>query len=280
MGITVWRVIAALPALAFSLWIWLLMWALAPGYVSAAVTAVWVATLAAAPTRAGQNALMWLLPARAPNAAEQRAMGDSIVRMRQIGSATARLGVRIVGMPGIAAAGSGRHNIVVTRDAVRALQAGRLPEDQMNALLVSAAGQVVRGATRWEWPLTVLTLPWLPFRVLLKGFMIAFGASLPVRLVVKARGLYAIAAFIQTTLEGHLLIGVGVLAVVTATYWQPYAGRQVVLGQSLAGDEFAAEQGREPARPGFLSGRDPEPSALERRHHLSQPCPDPRGVTP
>ena len=144
MGITVWRVIAALPALAFSLWIWLLMWALAPGYVSAAVTAVWVATLAAAPTRAGQNALMWLLPARAPNAAEQRAMGDSIVRMRQIEPATARLGVRVVGMPGIAAAGSGRYNIVVTRDAVRALQASRLPEDQMTALLVSAAGQVVR----------------------------------------------------------------------------------------------------------------------------------------
>ena len=242
MGITVWRVIAALPALAFSLWIWLLMWALAPGYVSAAVTAVWVAILVAAPTRAGQNALMWLLPARAPNAAEQRAMGDSIVRMRQIGSATARLGVRIVGMPGIAAAGSGRHNIVVTRDAVRALQAGRLPEDQMTALLVSAAGQVVRGVTRLEWPLTVLTLPWLPFGILLQVFMTTFGTTVPLRFVLKMRGAYAFAAFVQATAEGHPLIGVGALTVVAATYWQPHAARQVVRMQTGAGYHYAEEQ--------------------------------------
>lgn len=39
MGITVWRIIAATPALAFSLWVGLAMWALAPGYVSA--TATW-----------------------------------------------------------------------------------------------------------------------------------------------------------------------------------------------------------------------------------------------
>ena len=124
----------------------------------------------------------------------------------------------------------------------------------MTALLVSAAGQVVGGATRWEWPLTVLTLPWLPFRVLIQGFMITFGASLPVRFALKTRGLYAIAAFIQTTLEGHLLIGVGVLAVVTATYWQPYAGRQVVLGQSLAGRELAAQRDR--LHPGVVHGDD------------------------
>ena len=243
MGITVWRIIAAIPALVFSLWVGLAMWALAPCYVSATVTAVWAVILAAAPTRTGQNALMRLLPGRAPNPAEQRALDDSIARIRQTGQAAARLGVRVVGMPGIAAAGSGRHNIVVTHDAVRELQAGRLPADQMTALLVSAAGQVVGGATCWEWPLTVLTLPWLPFRVLIQGFMITFGASLPVRFALKTRGLYAIAAFIQTTLEGHPLIGVGVLAAVAATYWQPYAARQVVRRQTRAGDQYSSEHG-------------------------------------
>ena len=159
MGITVWRIIAAAAALAFSLWMGLAMWALAPGYLSATVTGVWAAMLAAAPTRTGQNAMMRLLPAHPPNPAEQRALDDPVARMRQTGPPAARLGVRVVDMPGVAAAGSGRHNIVVTRDAVRELQAGRLPADQMTALLVSAAGQVVRGATRWDWPITVLTLP-------------------------------------------------------------------------------------------------------------------------
>lgn len=171
-------------------------------------------------------------------------MADPIARMRQTGPAAARLGVRIVGMPGIAAAGSGRHNIVVTRNAVCALQAGRLPQDHMTALLVSAAGQAVRGATRLEWPLTVLTLPWLPLQILLQGFMTAFGNSLAVRFALKTRSLYAIGAFIQTTLQGHSLVGVGVLAVVAASYWQPYAARQVVRSRTRAGDCYSAEQGR------------------------------------
>lgn len=243
MGTTVWRVIAALPALAFSVWVLLVMWALAPGYISATATGVWAVMLAGAPTRTGQNALMWLLPARRPNSDEERAMADPIARMRQTGPAAARLGVRIVGMPGIAAAGSGRHNIVVTRNAVCALQAGRLPPDRMTAMLVSAAGQVIGGATRLEWPLTVLTLPWLPFRILLKGFMTAFGNSLAVRFALKMRGLYAICAFLQATTEGHPVIGVGVLAAVAATYWQPYAARQVMLGQTRTGDQHATQQG-------------------------------------
>lgn len=263
-GITVWRIIAATPALAFSLWVGLAMWALAPGYISATVTALWAVILAAAPTRTGQNALMWLLPARPPNPAEQRALDDPVARMRQTGPAAARLSVRVVGMPGVAAAGIGRHNVVVTRDAVRELQAGRLPADQMTALLVSAAGQVVRGATRLEWPLTVLTLPWLPFHVLLQGFMIAFGTSLPVRFVLKVRGLYAIAAFIQTTLEGHPLMGVGVLVAVAATYWQPYAARRVVRSQTQVGDQYAAAQDNRPAPTGLLACLGPESCARER----------------
>ncbi|MEA4944087.1 MULTISPECIES: hypothetical protein [Propionibacteriales] len=247
MGITVWRIIAATPALAFSLWMGLAMWALAPGYVSATVTALWAVMLVVAPTRAGQDALMrLLLPARAPNQVEEGALADSIAGMRQTGPAAAKLGVRVVGMPDVAAAGCGRHNVVVTRGAVLALQAGRLPADQMTALLVSAAGQVVGGATRLEWPLSVLTLPWLPFRVLLQAFMITFGTSRPVRFALKVRGLYAIAAFIQTTLEGHPLIGVGVLATLAATYGQPYAARQVVRRQTRAGDQYAAEQGHGP----------------------------------
>lgn len=256
MGTTVWRVIAALPALAFSVWVWLVMWALAPGYISAPVTAMWAVMLAVATTRTGQNALMWLLPARKPNVDEERAMTDSIARMRQTGPAAAQLGVRIVRMPGIAAAGSGRHNIVVTRDAVCALQAGRLPPDHMTALLVSAAGQVIGGATRLEWPLTVLTLPWLPFRILQRGFSMAFGTRRSVRFVLKMRGLYAICAFLQATTEGHPVIGVGVLAAAAATYWQPYAARQVMLGQTRAGDQHATQQGVE-AAPSRVAGQAP-----------------------
>ena len=73
--------------------------------------------------------------------------------------------------------------------------------------------------------------------------MVVFGTSRPVRFVLKVRGLYAIAAFIQTTLEGHPLIGVGVLATLAATYGQPYAARQVVRRPTRAGDQYAAEQG-------------------------------------
>lgn len=270
MGITIWRIIAAIPALVFSLWTWLAMWAFAPGYASATVTLIWAVVLAAAPTRAGQNALMWLIPARAPNPIEQPALADPIARMHQTAPATALLGVRIVAMPGIAAAGTGQHNIVITRDAVHALQAGRLPADQTTALLVSAAGQILRGATRAQWPLTVLTLPWLPFRVLLEAFMIIFGRSLPIRFALKVRGLYAIAALIQTTAEGHPLIGIGVLTVIAATYWQPYAARRVTRCQTKAGDHYAADAGHGAALARLLSDLHPDPGVLERLHHLTR----------
>ncbi len=243
MGITVWRIIAAIPAIGFSLWAWLATWALAPGHLSAAITVLWTAILAAAPTRTGQNALMWLIPAHPPSRAEQQTLAGPIARMRQTAPAATQLRVRVIGMPGIRAAGSGRHNIVVTHDTIRALQAGRITTDQMAALLVSAAGQVISGTTRLEWPLAVLTLPWLPFRILLQAFMILFGATLPVRFILKVRGLYAIGAFIQTTTEGHPLVGLGVLTAVAATYWQPHAARKVTRCQTRAGDRYAAEQG-------------------------------------
>ena len=57
MGTTVWRVIAALPALAFSVWVLLVMWALAPGYISATATAMWAVMLAGAPTRSLSSCL-------------------------------------------------------------------------------------------------------------------------------------------------------------------------------------------------------------------------------
>lgn len=241
MKVTAWRIIAAIPAIGFSLWAWLAMWTLAPGHLSAAITVLWSTALAASPTRAGQNTLMRLIPARTPNRAEQRTLAGPITRMRQTAPMSAKLGVRIVCMPGIGAAGSGRHNIVVTHDTIHALQTRQITTDQMAALLISAAGQVISGATRLEWPLAMLTLPWLPFRIMLQAFMITFGTTLPVRFVLKVRGLYAIGAFIQTTLEGHPLIGVGVLAAVAATYWQPYAARQVLRCQTRAGDQYAAE---------------------------------------
>ena len=84
--------------------------------------------------------------------------------------------------------------------------------------------------------------------------MVVFGTSRPVRFVLKVRGLYAIAAFTQTTLEGHPMMGVGVLAVVAAAYWQPYAARRVVRLQKRIGDEYVAEQGLGPAVAALLSG--------------------------
>ena len=238
MRVSVGRVITQTPAMLFSLWVWLLTGVLAPAYVSVPVTVVWAGLAAASLTRGGQTALTrLLLSARPPTMVEQTTLADPITRMRRSGPDTGRLDVRIVATPGVAAVGSGRHTVVITQDAVRAAQTGRVPGDQLTALLVSAAGQIVRGTTRGEWLLTILTLPWLPFRIVLHAFDIVFGRSLPVRFLLKVRGLYGVAALIQTTLEGRPLIGVGALIVVATTYWQPYLASQVTRHQTLLGDQ-------------------------------------------
>lgn len=272
MRVSVGRVIAQTPAMLFSLWVWLVAGVLAPGYVSVPVTVVWAGLAAASLTRGGQSALMrLLLSARAPTVIEQATLADPIARMRHSGPDTGRLDVRIVGTPGVAAVGSGRHTVVITQDAVRAAQTGRVPSDQLTALLVSAAGQVVRGTTRGEWLITVLTLPWLPVRIVLHAFGIVFGRSLPVRFLLKVRGLYGVAALIQTTTEGRPLIGVGALLVVATTYWQPHLARHVTRHQTLLGDQYAAEHGHGPALAALLGRLRPDTDGLDRIHHLTHP---------
>lgn len=278
MRVSVGRVIAQTPAMLFSLWVWLVAGVLAPGYVSVPVTVVWACLAAASLTHGGQSALMrLLLSARAPTVIEQTTLADPITRMRQSGPDTSRLDVRIVATPGVAAVGSGRHTVVITQDAVRAAQTGRVPGDQLTALLVSAAGQIVRGTTRGEWLLTVLTLPWLPFRIVLHAFGIVFGRSLPVRFLLKVRGLYGVAALIQTTLEGRPLIGVGALIVVATTYWQPYLARHVARHQTLLGDQYAAEHGHGVAFAALLGRLRPDTDGLDRIHHLTHPRDAPPG---
>lgn len=272
MRVSVGRVIAQTPAMLFSLWVWLVAGVLAPGYISVPVTVVWVGLAATSLTRDGQSALMrLLLSTRAPTVIEQTTLADPITRMRQSGPDTGRLDVRIVATPGVAAVGSGQHTVVVTQDAVRAAQTGRVPSDQLTALLVSAAGQIVRGTTRGEWLITVLTLPWLPFRIVLHAFNIVFGRSLPVRFLLKVRGLYGVAALIQTTAEGRPLIGVGALIVVATTYWQPHLARHVTRHQTLLGDQYAAEHGHGPALAALLGRLRPDTDGLERIRHLTHP---------
>ncbi len=278
MRVSVGRVITQTPAMLFSLWVWLLTGVLAPAYVSVPVTVVWAGLAAASLTRGGQTALTrLLLSARPPTMVEQTTLADPITRMRHSGPNTHRLDVRVVETPGVAAIGSGRHTVIITRDAIRAAQTGRVSSHQLTALLVSAAGQIDRGTTRGQWLLTVLTLPWLPFRIVLHAFDIVFGRSLPVRFLLKVRGLYGVAALIQTTLEGRPLIGVGALIVVATTYWQPYLASQVTRHQTLLGDQYAAEHGHGPALAALLGRLRPDTDGLERIHHLTHPRDAPPG---
>lgn len=272
MRVSVGRVITQTPAMLFSLWLWLVTGVLAPGYVSVPVTVVWAGLAAASLTRGGQTALTRLLPsARPPTTIEQTTLADPITRMRHSGPTANRLDVRVVETPGVAAISSGRHTVIISRDAIRAAQTGPVSSRQLTALLMSAAGQIDRGTTRGQWLLTVLTLPWLPFRIVLHAFDIVFGRSLPVRFLLKVRGLYGVAALIQTTTEGQPLIGVGALIVIATTYWQPYLTHRVTREQTLLGDQYAAEHGHGPALAALLARLRPDADGLERIHHLTHP---------
>jgi STE24 endopeptidase len=239
-----WRAIAATPAMLGSLLL-----------VSVAVGALgrwagllllgWVACGAVMITRVGERitvraACRLHSPSPAQAAALQRPWAAAL-RMTGTAGGDVELYVQTAQMPNAYAAGG--RSVAVTSRVVEDYESGRLPEDQLVAVLVHELGHHATGAARPMLLVSFLAAPWRLAASLLTGLASILAGRQPrrgVAVVVVAGVVMAVARALH---QGQWVVG-GVLSFVwLAAVLCPLADAALSRRSEFAVDRFAADHG-------------------------------------
>jgi STE24 endopeptidase len=138
---------------------------------------------------------------------------------------------------------AGGRSVAVTSRAVEDYEWGRLPDDQLVAVLVHELGHHATGATRTMLLVSWLTAPWRVAASLLTGLasILVGRQPRPGALTVGVVGLTV--AVTRTLHQGQWMVG-GVLAFVgLAAVFCPLADAEISRRAELAADRFAADHG-------------------------------------
>lgn len=159
---------------------------------------------------------------------------------------------------------TGRRSVLVTRALLEAMTSEAIGVERVTALLAREAGLVRAGATRFDPVLRWWTISW----VLLMAGMVAgaqfFGIAAPVRVMWKARWLFAAIAVVQAVTADHHRLAVLVATIVVTTYLWPrwvrtWEGRLAELGDGAVARVCAPAPHARPGR--VIRKRQGTPSA-------------------
>jgi STE24 endopeptidase len=243
-GLALRRAVAAAPAVLGSLLLLMLV-SVALGHWAALPLLVWAAGAAVLMTRVGERmAVRTLCRFHRPSPVRAAALGPAwATALRVTGTAAGdvQLYVQIARAPNAYAAGG--RSVAVTSRAVEDYESGRLPEDQLVAVLVHELGHHATGATRTMLLVSWLTAPWRVARSLLTdlasilaGRQSRRGALIAV--VVGLAGAVTRTLHLGQWMVGGVLVFVGLAAVLC-----PLVDAAISRRAELAADRFVADHG-------------------------------------
>jgi STE24 endopeptidase len=242
-GLALRRAVAAAPAVLGSLL--LMPVSVALGRWAALPLLAWAAGAAVLMTRVGERMTVRTLcrfrrPSPGQAAALQPAWATAL-RLTETAAGDVQLYVQTARAPNAYAAGG--RSIAVTSRAVEDYQSGRLPEDQLVAVLVHELGHHATGATRAMLLVSWLTAPWRVARSLLTDLasILAGHQSRRGALIAVVIGLAV--AVTRTLHQGQWMVG-GVLAFVgLAAVLCPLVDAAISRRAESAADRFVADHG-------------------------------------
>ncbi|MCV2489781.1 M48 family metalloprotease [Geodermatophilus sp. YIM 151500] len=239
-----WRAIAATPAMIGSLLLLSVVFG-ALGRWAGLVLLVWVACGAALVTRVGERIAVRaacrfrsLSPAQA--VALQRPWSTAL-RMTGTAAGAVELYVQPAQVPNAYATGG--RSVAVTSRVVEDHKSGRLPEDQLVALLVHELGHHATRATRPMLLVSLLAAPWRLAARLLTGIGLALSGRQPRRGLILAIVAGVAVAVTRALFQGQVLAGGVLTAVALASVVCPLADAAVSRRAEFAADRFAADHG-------------------------------------
>ncbi len=239
-----WQGLVAAPAVIGSL----LLLTLASGALgrwAGLLLLAWAAGAGVLMTRVGERitvraACRFHRPSPAQAAALQPAWATAL-RMTGTAAGGVELYVQNARVPNAYAAGG--RSVAVTSRVLEDYGSGRLPEDQLVALLVHELGHHATGAARPMLLVSILAAPWRLTASLLTGLASILAGRQPRRgrvIVVVAGVVVAVA---RALLQGQWMVG-GVLALVRlAAVFCPLADAAISRQSEFAADRFAADHG-------------------------------------
>lgn len=237
---------------------------------------VWIGVVAATVgllAGAGETtAVRALFGARALTPAEAAALAPALVLLCQRGLGPPL--VRLYLWPGVrtvSARGAGRRSVLVSAELVSQVRLGRLPPDQVAAVIAHAAALVQVGAVRSELGTRLWTTPWRFLRGLARAVS-ATGGRLPlVALMWRARfflGLVALGQGVSAGQPEAAVAGALGAAVVGLSYLVPRWEDSWAARLRAMGDEHVARAGLAPALADFLLRQSHSAATFERVHSL------------
>jgi STE24 endopeptidase len=239
-----WRALAATPAMIGSLLLLTLASGALGGWAGLLLLA-WAAGAAVLMTRVGERitvraACRFQRPSPVQVAVLKLAWATAL-RVTGTAAGAVELYVQIAQMPNAYAAGG--RSVGVTSRVVEDHRAGRLPEDQLVAVLVHELGHHATGAARPMLLVSFLAAPWRLAATLLTGLASILAGRQPRRgvAVVVVAGLAV--AVTRALHQGQWLVG-GVLAFLgLAAVLCPLADAAIRRRSECAADRFAADHG-------------------------------------
>src|SRR4051794_15068259 len=238
-----WRWIAAAPAVIGGLLI-LLLASTALGRWSLLLLLVWAACAAAVTSGVGEGVVVraaygFRRPSARQTATLQPAWATAL-RVTGTRAGDVELYVQTAQMPNAYAVGG--RSIAVTTRVLQEHESGRLPEEELVAVLVHELGHHATGATRPMLLLSWLTAPWRLTRSVLTGVASTLAGRQPqARRVVVVAGLTV--AVTHAVQQGRWMVG-GVLAFVgAAAVLGPVVDAAISRRSEFDADRFAADHG-------------------------------------
>jgi STE24 endopeptidase len=211
----------------------------------------WAAGAALLMTRIGERitvraACRFHPPSPAQAAALQRPWAAAL-RMTGTAAGVIELYVQTARVPNAYAAGG--RSVAVTSRVVEDYQTGRLPEDQLVAVLVHELGHHATGAARPMLLVSFLATPWRLAASLVTGLASILAGRQPRRGLAVVVVAALTVAVTRALLQGQWMVG-GVLAVLgLAAVLCPLADAAVSRRSEFAADRFAADHGLAPVWP-------------------------------
>jgi STE24 endopeptidase len=239
-----WRWVAAAPAVIGSLLL-LMLTSGALGRGPGLLVLTWAACAAVVTTPVGERmtvrvAYRFHRPSAGQAAALQQAWATAL---RVAGTAAGDVELYVQTAKASNAYAAGGRSVAVTSRAVEDYESGRLPDDQLVAVLVHELGHHATGATRTMLLVSWLTAPWRVAASLLTGLasILVGRQPRPGALTVGVVGLTV--AVTRTLHQGQWMVG-GVLAFVgLAAVLCPLADAAISRRAELAADRLGADHG-------------------------------------
>jgi STE24 endopeptidase len=239
-----WRAVAAAPAMLGSLLL-VMVASVAVGRWAGLLPLTWAVAAAVLMTRVGERmAVRVVLGFQRPSPTQEAALKPAwsmALRVTRTAAGDAELYVQTARTPNAFAAGG--RSVAVTSRVLGDYAAGRLPEDQLVAVLVHELGHRATGATRPMLIVSWLSAPWLLARSLLTGLASTLAGRRTQRgvVVLVVAGL-AVAAT-RAAQQGQWMVGGVLVFVGLATVLGLLADAAISRRSEYAADRFAADHG-------------------------------------